>query len=290
MIDFSFEVRFILIGLSITLTLYNIKSIVKKSNIIIDNKNDIIITQYNIPKWTEIMYLFYLRYIYEHDISNLYSSIIYYRYSQWWINITQHSWKHEYRITEKKIKPHWTSHIDDILLQQLFGLTDEQWYDQHIHSIVLNNEYAQTKLKRMIKKLEFEFNKMDFVSHNRFLFWLYRTQTLSEKWKKILLHLKWYKKYLISVEWPIILQQMKQNQNYINEIFPRALLFWIENNLATTINNLWIQNSIIDFDTNNLNMKTHIIKSLKTNMWFHKPDNHNDIRDGFLWEIIKKSK
>ena len=50
MIDFSFEVRFILIGLSITLTLYNIKSIVKKSNIIIGNKNDIIITQYNIPK------------------------------------------------------------------------------------------------------------------------------------------------------------------------------------------------------------------------------------------------
>ena len=50
MIDLSVEVRFILIGLSITLTLYNIKSIVKKLTILIGNKNDIIITQYNIPK------------------------------------------------------------------------------------------------------------------------------------------------------------------------------------------------------------------------------------------------
>ena len=51
MIDLSVEVRFILIGLIITLTLmYNIKSISKKLTILIGNKNDIIITQYNIPK------------------------------------------------------------------------------------------------------------------------------------------------------------------------------------------------------------------------------------------------
>lgn len=196
-----------------------------------------IITQYQPPKDIDPSLAFYLRYNNKHE-PKLFTSLIYYRATQWWIMIRKDkmegvlSWfgvKDQYSLSEQELHPTDTSDLDNILLQQFFGS-----YDDKLDSVHLS-ENSYRKINNLLDTLADEFNNQDFTQRKSGFMWIFGMKELTTRWSEFFEHLRWYKEYLSKVEQPIIEHELQSDPDYINKILPWAVLFGVQTRLLKMV-------------------------------------------------------
>ncbi len=192
-----------------------------------------IITQYEPPQNIDPSYAFYLWYNNKYE-PKIFTALLYYWATSGRVTIKKQktdgilSWfgkKETYNIIETSLKPQWTSTIDDMLLQQFFGL-----YDNIIDQVSLS-ESSYIKIEKLTDTLEQSFKKQWLTQKKSGFRGSLGMKELTSEWSEIFEHLRGYKEYLSKVEQPVIEQELKANPDFINKILPWAVLFGVETRL-----------------------------------------------------------
>lgn len=231
-IIFLFPVLFFVVFVSIIKKILKIASNKKKWY---RSSKKAVTIYYTPPKNIEVPEAFWFRYMAEEP--KIFSALIYYRATRWWIKIENYSGKYlfgliktnKYKFIETGTKPIWTTAFEDVLFQSFFGV-----YDKNLDTIEIDST-TYKKVTTIFTTIQDKFNKSNLTQSGWFL-WL--SNTLTPAWEILFDQMRGYKEFLEKVERPVIESELKNDPEYINKLLPWAVVFGLETKLLTRIEDL----------------------------------------------------